>query len=218
VEIHGVYGEAKAEQEHRTWTLSWLCAGDFNEILYQYEKEGVVKRAQACLDRFKNAIEDCGLYDLGFTSDVSTWRNNQFRSEKRTMRERLDRALANIFWGSLYPTCQIRNGDHYHSNHRPVIIVMGETVQEQRRGGERMFKFEASWLEEEKCRDIVPEAMGGDTIAERLKGVARSLSSWNHNVLGDLEKRPKKMKKELEQCRRSVITNETVRRESCTSF
>jgi hypothetical protein len=84
----GVYGEAKAEQKHRTWTLlhdlhaqqtddsmAWLCAGDYNEILYQHEKEGV-KRAQACLDPFKNAIEVCGLYDLGFIGDVFTWRNN----------------------------------------------------------------------------------------------------------------------------------------------
>jgi hypothetical protein len=59
-----------------------------------------------------------------------------------------------------------------------------------------MFKFEESWLEEEKCRDIVSETWGGDgcggNIAERLKGVARSLSSWNHNVLRDLEKRLKK--------------------------
>jgi hypothetical protein len=98
-----------------------ICAVDFNEILYQHEKEGT-KRAQTYLDRFKNAIEDCGLYDLGFIGDVFTWRNNQFRSENYVP-ERLDRALANIFWYSLYPTCQIRNGDHFHSDHIPVITV-----------------------------------------------------------------------------------------------
>lgn len=46
----GIYGEPQTEQKHRTWTLlrdlanqqvmPWLCAGDFNEVLYQHEKEG----------------------------------------------------------------------------------------------------------------------------------------------------------------------------------
>lgn len=55
--------------------LPWLCAGDFNEILFHHEKEGGVPKNQACLDRFKEALEDCDLHDLGFAGDVFTWRN-----------------------------------------------------------------------------------------------------------------------------------------------
>jgi hypothetical protein len=46
----GVYGEAQSDLKHRTWqqlknlrvdpVIPWLCAGDFNEILFSYEKEG----------------------------------------------------------------------------------------------------------------------------------------------------------------------------------
>ena len=46
----GVYGEQKTEEKGRTWRLlrilnnqyanPWLCLGDFNEILFGYEKEG----------------------------------------------------------------------------------------------------------------------------------------------------------------------------------
>lgn len=46
----GMYGESQVELKHRTWSLMrdrhamrelmWLCAGDFNEVLHQHEKEG----------------------------------------------------------------------------------------------------------------------------------------------------------------------------------
>lgn len=46
----GVYEEPKMEEKDKTWKLMrtlkrqnnkpWLCAGDFNEILHSWEKEG----------------------------------------------------------------------------------------------------------------------------------------------------------------------------------
>lgn len=60
-------------------SLPWLCAGDFNEILFQHEKEGGKPRPQACLDCFKGALEVCDLEDLGFTGDIFTWRNKQIK-------------------------------------------------------------------------------------------------------------------------------------------
>jgi hypothetical protein len=59
------------------------------------------------------------------------------------------------------------------------------------------FRFEARWLQEEACDDLVKKAwaeafMSGATdVKEGLKGVAGVLSDWNRNVLGDLEKRIK---------------------------
>jgi hypothetical protein len=47
----GIYGESKTSEKDNTWkllrtlsaqsNLPWLCMGDFNEILFDYEKEGV---------------------------------------------------------------------------------------------------------------------------------------------------------------------------------
>ena len=42
-------------------------------------------------------------------------------------------------------------------------------------------------------------------MVDKLKSVATGLHSWNVNVLGDLEKRIKKLRKELERCRRLPI-------------
>ena len=48
--------------------------------------------------------------------------------------------------------------------------------------------------------------------------MARSLHSWSGNVLGDLEKRVKKLRKEIEQCRRLPISDITVQREAVLSY
>lgn len=85
----GIYGEPQSNLKYKTgelieWLknedrehLSWLCVGDFNEILFHHEKEGGVPRSQSCLDQFKGALEVCELDDLGFSGDMFTWRNKQ---------------------------------------------------------------------------------------------------------------------------------------------
>lgn len=40
--------------------------GDFNEVLHHSEYEGVGRRGQTQLDSFRDALDVCGLADLGF--------------------------------------------------------------------------------------------------------------------------------------------------------
>lgn len=129
-----VYGEPYSELKYKTWELlddlrlqhpvgvPWLYARDFNEILFHHEKEGGAPRAQSCLDRFKMALERCELHDLGFTGDVFTWCNKQLNGDTH-VRERLDRAMANVEWRGKFPTVLVKNGDPDRSDHRPVIIL-----------------------------------------------------------------------------------------------
>jgi hypothetical protein len=181
-------------------------------------------KSQACLDRFKEALEDCDLHDLGFTGEVFTWRNKQFR-EADYIRERLDRAVANGAWRECYPLVHVKNGDPFHSDHRLVVIFL-EGDRGWSSGGRREsgFKFEASWLKEDMCGSIVSDAWaegdvhGGGSIVEKLKNVAGSLQVWSVNVRGDLDKRIKKIKKELESCRRLPTNNFSVQREAVLSY
>jgi endonuclease/exonuclease/phosphatase family metal-dependent hydrolase len=120
--------------------LPWLCAGDFNEILYHHE-EGGVRRPQACLDLFKEALEGCELDDLGFSGDIFTWRNKQMTGDTH-IRERLDRAVANAAWRMMFPLMHVKNGDPYHSDHRPVVVLT--ELFQGGRGSGGGFKFEAA--------------------------------------------------------------------------
>jgi exonuclease III len=210
-----VYGEAQSEPEHWTWqqlmalhvdpTLPWLCVGDFSEILFSHEKEGGRQRSQQCMDMFRQALEHFHLRDLGYEGDPFTWRNNNHVAEDY-IRERLDRAVANDQWHTRFPTVKVVNGDPRHSDHWPLII----TTERQPHGGcirrASGFRFEAGRLKEEQCAVVVEEAWKmameepNQCTHEVIKVVATGLSDWSHNVLGDLEKRIKKLKKELETC------------------
>lgn len=63
----GIYWDPWADEKENTWRLlrnlkhhnskPWLCMGDFNEILYGWEKEGGVPRTQRCMDRFRLTLK-----------------------------------------------------------------------------------------------------------------------------------------------------------------
>jgi hypothetical protein len=129
--LTGFYGEPVIDKKVLSWkalcTLNamrrrpWLCVGDFNEVLMEGEKECGPKRNQVCMDRFKEALEDCDLNDLGFEGDPFTWRNNSHTSQHYIC-ERLDRAVARGEWISKFPLYRVINGEPRHLDHRPVIV------------------------------------------------------------------------------------------------
>lgn len=177
-------------------------------------------RSQACMDCFKGALEFCELEDLGFTGDIFTWQNKQTKGSTH-IRERLDRAVANGGWRMAFPLVSVKNGDPYHSDHRPVVIQTESIPRSRSRSSG--FKFEANWIQEEGCRQVIEEAWGtsvdgGGCLKENLKGVAASLKDWSVNVLGDLGKRLRKAKKELEKWRKEPISDLSVSREAVWSF
>jgi len=126
------------------------------------------------------------------------------------VRERLNRALANMDWRIKFATFQVVNGDPRHSDHRLVII---STERRAERGvqGSKPFFFEAGWLEEEKCAEVVKEGWeqgmdeGLSTVEQLVGQVASNLPCWSSDVLVGWEKRRKKIKKELELCRRRLF-------------
>lgn len=124
--------------------------GDFNEILVGHEKEGGVPRPQVCMDQFRQELEECSLVDLGFAGDPFTLRNHS-HTDVHYIRDRLDRAVADVAWRALFPNFSVRNGDPRHSDHRPVIVIVEEEVVRSRRGCGPAFRFEAEWVQEENC-------------------------------------------------------------------
>ena len=71
-----MYGEARTSERYKTWDLlkfikswsplPWVCISDFNEVLDGSEHVGVQERSNAQMEGFREAIDVCGLADLGF--------------------------------------------------------------------------------------------------------------------------------------------------------
>jgi hypothetical protein len=201
-----------------------MCIGDFNEIMYSFEKQGGVPKSQTQMESFRNVLDFCNLQDLGFEGDIFTWRNNNFRVEGY-IRERLDRAVASPSWRAHFPGYKVINGDPEHSDHRPVIVHLKGDTRPARTGNNNMNKrFEAKWLLEEGCEDVVINAWelaglrGEEKVQDKLRVVARDLECWSREVVGDLQKRIKSLKAELEECRKGVMSEASVRKEQVLRY
>ncbi|OEL18601.1 hypothetical protein BAE44_0020380 [Dichanthelium oligosanthes] len=167
------------------------------------------------MDRFREALEDCSLTDLGFMGDPFTWCNNCHNSDGY-IRERLDRAVADIDWRSRFPSYRVINGEPRHSDHRPIIVVLNEEEGAIGSQAAPAFRFEAGWAKEEECATIVENAWKltvgprAGSVEDAVREVAAELLDWSRNVLGDLEKRIKRARRALEECRRNTLDARTV--------
>jgi hypothetical protein len=105
-----------------------------------------------------------------------------------------------------------------------VIVDTNPPRSDGGRRGPLAFYFEASWVEEDECATIVENAWRtsmvarGDDVGGAVLNVARELGEWGRNVLGGLEKNIKKTRKALEECRRRVVSCESVHSEEILKF
>lgn len=95
--------------------------------------------------------------------------------------ERLDRAMANQNWLSLFPQARLLNLVASISYHTPILLQRPVLHCVQR----KKFRFENSWLAEHDFMDIVRQGwfngMEGD-IVSRLHGCLESLQAWSKDL------------------------------------
>lgn len=84
-------------------------------------------------------MNNCGFIGLGFNGLEFTWCNK--RDPQTRVWERLDRALANAAWISLYENYRVQHLPMVGSDHRPILL---DTVPTTRVG--RNFHFQAMWI------------------------------------------------------------------------
>ncbi|CAM8921455.1 unnamed protein product [Rhodiola kirilowii] len=103
------YGNPVSHRRAESWELlrtlnkqgegPWLVLGDLNEILFGWECQGRRLRREWQMRSFREAIEDCGISDLGYRGAPFTFSNR--REGASETRARLDRAFGNDQWRTL---------------------------------------------------------------------------------------------------------------------
>ncbi|KAL0327910.1 UNVERIFIED_CONTAM: putative mitochondrial protein [Sesamum calycinum] len=193
----GLYGEPDTGQREITWKLlsrlhdqsrrAWFCAGDFNEILDQSEKLGGPPRPMWQIRKFREALEQCELVDLGFAGTPFTWLNRH--SEPNTVYERLDRACANLGWSQLFPDTSIEHVPVNCSDHVDLVICLMDKPQYAERSI-RPWRFEAAWLQSEQCEGVVEEGWGSCLGQRGVLGVADQIERLYLGSLLGVSNRP----------------------------
>ena len=119
------------------------------------EKKGGVPRAHYLMQNFRDdALDHCGFVDLGFSRLDFTWYGRQ-RGE--WIWERLDRGVANYEQLTWFPTGRIKHLNCYTSNHRPILLSL-DTDSEFQKWCRKPFWFEAMWISDPKCKEVVKRA------------------------------------------------------------
>jgi hypothetical protein len=139
----------------------WICAGDFNEIVDQVEKEGSLIRRESQMVKFCDALEACHLGDLRFSGPRFTWNNR--RMDGSFTRERLDRAVANPEWCSIFPKVSVQVLAARTSSHRPLVVTFNDSELE-RLYYRRSFKFEAWWANDFECSNVINSTWNVDNL------------------------------------------------------
>ncbi|XP_075665270.1 uncharacterized protein LOC142634918 [Castanea sativa] len=135
--------------------LPWVCIGDFNEITRLGEKSGGLIRPESQMQSFRECLDFCALKDLGFSGLPYTWSIRHF--DGPIVWVRLDQALASSDWFQKYPTARLHHLPGFSSDHKPIGLCTDD-VSSQFYRQLRPFRFEAMWVTDERCEQVVHSA------------------------------------------------------------
>ncbi|KAH1096965.1 hypothetical protein J1N35_013886 [Gossypium stocksii] len=126
----GFYGSPYAQKRNEAWRLlrslaimediPWLVSGDFNEIMYGFEKKRGQPRDKGRIELFRSTLKDCQLSDIGYSGSWFTWERGNL--PETNIQEWLDRGVASTSWISMFPDVKVQHLVHSFFDHCPLLI------------------------------------------------------------------------------------------------
>lgn len=129
--LTGIYGEPVRANRRKTWdllrhlardsNLPWVAIGDMNNTCSHADKQGGNPYPNWLINRFNETLLDVGLSDMTLTGHQFTCERGRWTSD--WIEVRLDRALTNEAWLSLFPAARLYNLEGSDSDHSPLLLI-----------------------------------------------------------------------------------------------
>lgn len=214
--LTGVYGDIDAICRRRIWdkissfhispNQARTCMGDFNDVLFQSDKEGLRPRDQGQINQFRNFVDNNRLLDLHLKGCRFTWSNNR---EEGHVRAKLDRMLCNARWQMRFPNTCVTALPAIGSDHSPLVMQLeSRPVHAQ-----KCFKYEEFWEEDEDLPDIINGYWGASdprNIVKKIDTLKTHLSNWNSSKYRRADVEISTLKKKLIQLENRAASRENI--------
>ena len=105
---------------HAQFSSPLMVAGDFNVIFKVDERSGGASPNPRNMEEFNEAIFQCNLSEVSFDGSLFTWTN-------REVWQRLDGALVNVDWSSLFICTKVSPLLRGRSDHALLLVKCGNS-------------------------------------------------------------------------------------------
>nr|POF16853.1 hypothetical protein CFP56_17421 [Quercus suber] len=137
----------------------------------------------------------------GYRGSPFTWsRNHPINGPTHI---RLDRALATAAWKSQFPGASVQHLPMSTSDHSMIAVHL-PTLKSRHKRHQPPFRFEAMWLRDSRCAEVVEEAWmeglykpDGAQITNCLDSCRAHLSAWNKLEFGHVKRQIERLEKSL---------------------
>ena len=177
---------------------SWAVMGDFNFIVNEEEQLGGNKGGSSSINYLKELLFELNAMDLGYSRNKFTWARGKWG--KASIKRRLDRGVANISWRLAYPRATITHLGAIKSDHAPILLDTNPSDSFVH----RPFRFEAVWLRDDRCSDVIEEAWKGKVsgseflkLYKKQAPTREALRKWNKEVFGRCQNRINSLLKKI---------------------
>ena len=129
---------------------------------------------------FNNMIDNCGLLEFPSLGNTMSWSGTR---NKQTVRCRLDQALGNVEWHTLFPSSFVEYLGMVGSDHRPIVASLDEKLVRTR----RQFRFDKRWVGMDGLMDSISKGWSTERprhnsgIVDKIINCRREISVWRKN-------------------------------------
>lgn len=156
---------------------------------------------------FRDAIDECGFMDLGFTGSQFTWK--KLFNDGHSVWERLDRGLANREWLLKFAGTIVHHLPSFTSNHCPIWIVPWDLIFSITT---KPFRVEEMWLAKKGRTDTIQAVWAeqdssnlGIKVIKKIERCGIKLKKWSMKSFGSIRRELELKKKETVKAEKEAM-------------